>query len=185
MNLLERLRAQPRHVKGQYAFAGALSATLLVALVWSASLPARFSGAPLAGQAETRVQEEADVGFTDLVEVARTQLGNVVGSTEDADGGTEQGSVTNIAESIRQAEQEGRSVESGTARQEEPAEPGPATVLIGVEESEEESESQKEEVGKEAPEEAEKTQDAEEGNEPPQEVRTVLIGTTTSSGNSE
>lgn len=84
MNFLERMRTKPQHVKGQYAFLGALLFTAVVGSIWVASLPARFAEV-------TQQAEEPRVSSTDsknslgaLFGSARDQLGAVVDSVTSA-----------------------------------------------------------------------------------------------------
>ncbi len=78
MEFLERIRRKPDQVKARYAFGGALGATLLVGLVWSLSLPARFAEI---GDAEIPFAASAE-SITDIIEDTKTQMGNAIESTD-------------------------------------------------------------------------------------------------------
>ena len=78
MDLLERMRAKPRHVKHQYAFGGALLITLVIASFWVLSLPARFSTLTnTTGDVSATSGNEQD-GFSNLVGSARDELGSLI-----------------------------------------------------------------------------------------------------------
>jgi hypothetical protein len=80
MSFLERLKQKPQHVKGQYAFGIAFFLTMLIAVMWSVSLPARF-----AGMNEAIVPDEIENGsFLDgVIQEAESQLGNVIDTTTE------------------------------------------------------------------------------------------------------
>lgn len=88
MKFIKRMRSRSHSVKAQYAFFIALFCTLVIAFVWSTTLPARFSNFnPL-----VPVQEETKTdggSLTDIFNEAKMQVGNVVNWDE-----TEQPDVT-------------------------------------------------------------------------------------------
>ncbi len=79
MDFLERIQSKPSNVKTQYAFGVASAITVIIAIVWMSTIPARFSEVSLK-QTDSK-EEKANLG--DLVNDTKNQLGNVIGSVEN------------------------------------------------------------------------------------------------------
>lgn len=74
MRTLTELRKKSSQVKSRYAFLGALVFTVGIGFIWATTLPAQFADI---GETVKAVKENqtAGVGFTDMVEKARQQIG--------------------------------------------------------------------------------------------------------------
>lgn len=87
MDFLERMRSKPRSAKARFAFASALSVTLVVALFWTLSLPARFSEISQPTLTESD-DEDSGLSFGSVLSAAKAQLGSVIGAFQ-GDGGVQ------------------------------------------------------------------------------------------------
>lgn len=77
MKLIKRIQSKPSSVKARYAFLTALFCTLVIAFVWSTTLPARFSQIDGQKSVPEEKQKTPD-SFTDIFNEAKMQVGNVV-----------------------------------------------------------------------------------------------------------
>lgn len=81
MNLWDHLESKSSSVKSQYAFGVASVVTILIAVVWVSTLPARFAQkSPL----EVTTEEE-EKGFSELFSDTKNQLGNIIQGTQKTD----------------------------------------------------------------------------------------------------
>ena len=83
MGFLERMREKPQHVKGQYAFLSALSFTLVVALIWGLSLPARLSNTGEIAK-ESSDSKERSFSLNSFFTSAQTQIANLVDTVKES-----------------------------------------------------------------------------------------------------
>lgn len=81
MNLWDHLESKSSSVKSQYAFGVASVVTILIALVWVSTLPARFAQK---GPLEVTTEEEKN-GFSELFNDTKNQLGNIIQGTQKTD----------------------------------------------------------------------------------------------------
>ena len=81
MRFWEHLESKSSSVKSQYAFGVASVITILIALVWVSTLPARFAQK---GPSEVTTEKETK-GFSELFSDTKNQLGNIVQSTKKSD----------------------------------------------------------------------------------------------------
>ncbi|MCD5382378.1 MAG: hypothetical protein LR017_03675 [Candidatus Pacebacteria bacterium] len=79
MSWLESLKQKSAPVKAHIAMSTAFAVTLVIGLVWSTTLPARFA-AVTESIDDTAVVDDAEGGFRSLVGSAKAQLGSVVSS---------------------------------------------------------------------------------------------------------
>lgn len=81
MRFWEHLESKSSSVKSQYAFGVASVVTILIAVVWASTLPARFAQK---GPSEVTTEKETK-GFSELFSDTKNQLGNIVQSTKKSD----------------------------------------------------------------------------------------------------
>ncbi len=88
MSFLEKVRKKPQAVKSRYAFAGAMSVTLVIGLFWITSLPARFAEVSDISKTDTKQSNEFqnENSFSKLLEESKNQLGAVVDSIKSSEG---------------------------------------------------------------------------------------------------
>jgi len=124
-SFLERMRAKPQHVKGRYAFLGALLITIVIGAVWVTSLPARFSSIsevePVNNDASSASSQLKELG--EFFKTTKDQLGSVVDGAE-RDGETVD--TETITEDRAEEEETPVPVETDEKI------PEPRTVLIGT-----------------------------------------------------
>jgi hypothetical protein len=87
MSFLERIRQKPSHTKTQYALLVAGGATLLVALVWMSTLPARLDsiGALTLDESNPKSPQPTESAnpLTNFLDETKTQFGTAVGGVMD------------------------------------------------------------------------------------------------------
>ncbi len=74
MRTLTELRKKSSQVKSRYAFLGALVFTVGIGFIWATTLPAQFADIGETVK-EAKDNQTAGVGFVDMVEKARQQIG--------------------------------------------------------------------------------------------------------------
>jgi len=161
MDSLKRLQNKPSKAKGHYVFFVALFLTLVIAFVWSTTLPARFSKVGPEGNSDTEDEQHDETKtFTEILDNAKTQVGAIADwETEDDEEGVEidtnnldslnifddstaEDSIENEPETIHESVpfQEEQSlpekdVITETEVEDDPVEDEPRTVLIEVKKS--------------------------------------------------
>ncbi len=77
MQIFERLRQKPSHIKAQYAFISASIVTLVIGLVWFSTMPARFSQVETTPDSTDSFETDTP-GLNELLGDTKDQLGNLV-----------------------------------------------------------------------------------------------------------
>lgn len=142
MKYLKRIQSKPSSVKARYAFLIALSCTIIIAFIWSTTLPARFSHIDGTQDVE-KTEPEPTNTLTDIFNEAKVQVGNVVNWDE---GEPESFTTTNldalskpknrVATTSPVTESDSIEERQSTTTSPAPVPEAPRTVLIEVREKE-------------------------------------------------
>jgi hypothetical protein len=74
---IESLRKQPKHIRNRYAFGTAATVTLIIALVWSVSLPGRFYGQSTTNNTDSDGSEKISETFSNLSNTISESMGDI------------------------------------------------------------------------------------------------------------
>lgn len=82
MDFWSRIQSKSSGVKTQYAFLVAGLVTGIIGVVWVSTLPARFS--QMTASSETSLEDSEDsLGFDDLINDTKSQLGSIIDTTKE------------------------------------------------------------------------------------------------------
>lgn len=143
---LERMQQKPKSAREQYAFFGAVGFTLVIALVWVVSLPAKLSSIESRHTSES--EYETSGAFSDVWSDAKANIANIFSSArlqglssstepefEDTQGSTTDEVVSDertVSENLEIMKLDEETISQIQSQQPEVELPPPRTVLIST-----------------------------------------------------
>ena len=152
MKLLKHIQKKSSDTKTQYAFFVALFITFVIAVVWSTTLPTRFSSiGPDTGEKDEKTKDSKT--FAEIFEEAKSQVGNIADfdiekeeeietNSLDALGMNDEYTEFNEDEEIEKNFESDTVVGSAISDEVEVAKEEPRTVLIEIRKSEDNENSE-------------------------------------------